>query len=89
MDEIYQRADAFLFGRRTYEIFAGTTTGKMNSPDTALDLVDSRVTPNGVTMLVTGPPAARDMQPPPSDTGAAVSESRHPQGNSVKLRPDP
>src|SRR5881628_983929 len=22
MDEIYQRADAFLFGRRTYEIFA-------------------------------------------------------------------
>ena len=23
MDEIYQRADAFLFGRRTYEIFAG------------------------------------------------------------------
>ena len=24
MDEIYQRADAFLFGRRTYEHFAGT-----------------------------------------------------------------
>src|SRR5437868_3336145 len=24
MDEIYQRADAFLFGRRTYEIFANT-----------------------------------------------------------------
>ena len=24
MDEIYQRADAFLFGRRTYEIFAGS-----------------------------------------------------------------
>jgi len=23
MNEIYQRADAFLFGRRTYEIFAG------------------------------------------------------------------
>ena len=23
MDEIYQRADAFLFGRRTYELFAG------------------------------------------------------------------
>jgi dihydrofolate reductase len=24
MDEIYQRADVFLFGRRTYEIFAGS-----------------------------------------------------------------
>src|SRR2546422_8704374 len=24
MDEIYQRADAFMFGRRTYEIFAGS-----------------------------------------------------------------
>jgi hypothetical protein len=24
MDEIYERAHAFLFGRRTYEIFAGS-----------------------------------------------------------------
>ena len=24
MDQIYQRAEAFLFGRRTYEAFAGT-----------------------------------------------------------------
>ncbi len=24
MDDIYQRADAFLFGRRTYEVFAGS-----------------------------------------------------------------
>ena len=24
LDQVYQRADAFLFGRRTYEIFAGS-----------------------------------------------------------------
>jgi dihydrofolate reductase len=31
MDEIYQRAEAFLFGRRTYEIFAGSW-GKWEDP---------------------------------------------------------
>lgn len=32
LGEIYQRADAFLFGRRTYEIFAGSW-GVMPDPD--------------------------------------------------------
>ena len=172
MDEIYQRADAFLFGRRTYEIFAGSwgswadsgdspiwtalntlpkylasttlteprwanatvlsgdvaaAVGELKAkpgrelqvhgsgalfrwlldndlvdemnlfifpvvvgqgtrlfpdsgPDTALDLVDSRATPKGVTIQVYRPTGARGMQPPPYDTDAAVSESRHPQG---------
>src|SRR5467141_2928961 len=31
MDEIFQRADAFLFGRRTYEIFAGSW-GTLDDP---------------------------------------------------------
>jgi dihydrofolate reductase len=31
VDEVYQRADAFLFGRRTYEIFAGSW-GAMDDP---------------------------------------------------------
>ena len=35
VDEVYQRADAFLFGRRTYELFAGswgTVTEMANAP---------------------------------------------------------
>ena len=32
LDEVFQRADAFLFGRRTYEIFAGYW-GVMPNPD--------------------------------------------------------
>src|SRR6266540_1983016 len=32
LDQVYQRADAFLFGRRTYEIFAGSW-GVMPDPD--------------------------------------------------------
>ena len=34
MDEIYQRAEAFLFGRRTYEIFA-RSWGTWDDPATA------------------------------------------------------
>lgn len=46
MDEIFQRADAFLFGRLTYKHFAAA------GPDMALDLVDSRATSSGVTIHV-------------------------------------
>src|SRR5207245_2577896 len=42
MDEIYQRADAFLFGRLIPD------TGR----DRALELVESRATPSGVTIQV-------------------------------------
>ena len=42
----YQRAGAFLFGRRTYELFPGTR------PDMALDLAGSRADSKGVTIQV-------------------------------------
>jgi len=51
-------------------------------PDTgrgrALELVESRATPSGVTIQLTGPPGARSMQPrlEARDVGAAVSERR-------------
>ena len=32
LDQVYQRADAFLFGRRTYEIFAGYVSIQVYRP---------------------------------------------------------
>ena len=65
VNQVYQRSDAFLFGRRTYEIFAGSTYPVVigqgtrlfpeTGPDTALDLADSRATPSGVTIGVYRP----------------------------------
>ena len=67
IDQTYQRADAFLFGRRTYELFAGyllvvpvilgqgTRLFPDTGPDRALELVASRVTPGGVTIQVYRP----------------------------------
>ena len=43
VDQTYQRADAFLFGRRTY------------GPDIALDLVASQAFPKGITAQVYRP----------------------------------
>jgi dihydrofolate reductase len=66
----------------------GTRLFSDTGPDTALDLVDSRVTPKGVRIQVYRPTGARGMQPPPCDIGAAVMASRHPEAMSMKLNPD-
>jgi hypothetical protein len=58
MDEIYQRADAFLFGRLTSEVFAdtwGTWDDPANNAIWTALLVESRATSNGVTIQVYRP----------------------------------
>ena len=60
INEVYGGAAAFLFGRRTYEIFAGSwgtleemraqPVGVVPAPDAALDLVSSRATSGGITI---------------------------------------
>jgi dihydrofolate reductase len=58
--QTYQRADAFLFGRRTYELVPvvlgqGAPLFPDAGPDIALDLVSSRADSKGVTIQVYRP----------------------------------
>src|SRR5438309_4669236 len=56
VDQFYQRADAFLFGRRTYELFAGRHAAVPDTgPDIALDVVESRAFPKGIRLQVYRP----------------------------------
>ena len=59
--QAYQRAGAFLFGRRTYELVVPVVVGQgtrlfpATGPDMALDLVESRAFPKGITLQVYRP----------------------------------
>jgi hypothetical protein len=69
VDEITVFVGPGVVGRGT-RLFAHT------GPDTALELVDSRACPKGVTSRCTGLSGARSMRREARDGGAAVSESR-------------
>jgi dihydrofolate reductase len=89
MNEIYQRADAFLFGRWTYEIFAGSWGTPQWVRDN--DLVDSPIT----TALNTRPKyvASTTLTDPPwadttvlsSEVAAAVRELRAKPGGDLQV----
>jgi len=67
--QAYQRAGAFLFGRRTYELVVPVVFGQGSrlfpgtGRDIALDLTGSRADTKGVTSRSTGQPGARSTQP--------------------------
>jgi dihydrofolate reductase len=84
MDEIYRRADAFLFGRRTYEIFArtwGAWPDPGNSPIwTALHTKPKYVVSRGHT----GPSWA-DTTVLSGDLAAAIGDLRARPGGEVQV----
>jgi dihydrofolate reductase len=89
MNEIYQRADAFLFGRRTYETFAGSWGTPRWVRDN--DLVDSPIAvalnarPKYVASTTLTDPRWADTTVLSSDVAAAVGELRAKPGGDLQV----
>src|SRR5213596_215943 len=73
MDEIYQRADAFLFGRRTYEIFAGSW-GTWDDPGDSPIWTALNTKPKYVASTTLSDPQWADTTVLSGDVAAAVGE---------------
>jgi len=73
MDEIYQRADAFLFGRRTYEVFAGSW-GTWDDPGDSPIWTALHTKPKYVTSSTLRDPHWADTIVLSDDIAAAIGE---------------
>jgi dihydrofolate reductase len=76
LDQVFQRADAFLFGRRTYEIFAGswgTGTWGANEGDNAIS-VALNTRPKYVVSTTLADPSWADTTVLSGDVATAVGE---------------
>ena len=87
MDEIYERADAFLFGRRTYEIFArswGTGSWGANQGDNAIS-VALNTRPKYVASTTLSDPQWADTTVLSGDVAAAIGELKAKPGSELQV----
>jgi dihydrofolate reductase len=85
--EVYQRADAFLFGRRTYEVFAGSWgTGSWGADqgDNPISVALNTRPKYVVSTTLTDPPWA-DTTVVSGDVAAAVSELKARPGGELQV----
>ena len=87
MEEIYQRADAFLFGRRTYEIFArswGTGSWGANQGNNPIS-VALNTRPKYVASTTLSDPQWADTTVLSGDVAAAVGELKATPGRELQV----
>ncbi|RIQ17847.1 dihydrofolate reductase family protein [Jiangella rhizosphaerae] len=84
VDEVYQRADAFLFGRRTYEFFAGTWGAIEDMANSTIGrALDA--TPKYVASTTLTEPAWADTTVLCGDLAAAVRELKDRPGGELQV----
>lgn len=84
MDQIYQRADIFLFGRRTYEIFA-STWGTWDDPGDSPIWTALNTRPKYVVSTVPFEPKWANTTVLSGDLMAAVSELKAKPGRELQV----
>ncbi len=87
MDEIFQRADAFLFGRRTYEIFAGSWGTGAWGADQGDNPISAALNtmPKYVASTTLTDPQWADTTILSSDLAAAVGELKGKPGRELQV----
>ncbi len=80
--EIYQCADAFLFGRRTYELFAGYWGVREDLEDPIVDALNTR--PKYVASTTLTDPQWADTTVLSGDVAAAIGELKAKPGVSCR-----
>jgi len=80
--EVYQRADAFLFGRRTYEVFAGFWGAMKDSEDPIAVALNTR--PKYVASTTLTDPGWAETSVLSGDVAAAVGELKAKPGGELQ-----
>jgi dihydrofolate reductase len=84
MDEIYERADVFLFGRRTYEVFAGSW-GSWDDPGDSPIWTSLDTKPKYVASTTLTDPQWADTSVLSGDVAAAVGELKAKPGRELQV----
>jgi dihydrofolate reductase len=84
LNQVYQRADAFLFGRRTYEIFAGSW-GVMEDPSSSPIGAALNTRPKYVASTTLTDPQWADTTVLSGDVAAAIGELKARPGGELQV----